>query len=284
MEPVYTTNLGSLFQADCLDWFPTIPDTSVDLVFADPPFNLQKDYGTSISDDLAKEEYLAWCEAWIKEGVRVLRPGGAFYLYNLPKWNIELGHFLNAADMMFRHWIAIDIKFSLPIQGQLYPSHYSLLYYTRGKPRTFARPRLPIPKCRHCGGDVKDYGGHRNKLHPEGINLTDVWNDIPPVRHRGTKNRGANQLSEKLLRRILEISSQPGDVVLDPFGGSGTTFAVAEDMHRHWLGCELGDVGPTVRRLSGEEAKYEAPRRGDAGKGMSLAAKVPRRQGTCRPN
>lgn len=69
------------------------------------------------------------------------------------------------------------------------------------------------------------------KLNPEGLNLTDVWADIPPVRHRTTKTRAANELSIKLLRRVLEISSEPGDVVLDPFGG-GTTYAAAEEMGR----------------------------------------------------
>lgn len=266
MEPAFTTDYGRLYQGDCLQILPTIEDESVDLIFADPPFNLGKDYGKGISDSMVAEEYLAWCEAWIKEGVRTLAPGGSFFLYNIPKWNVELGHFLNNAGMMFRHWITIDIKFSLPIAGKLYPAHYSLLYYSKGKPKTFSRPRIPIAVCRHCGGDIKDYGGHRGKLHPDGINLSDVWSDIPPVRHRGTKRRGANELSPKLLRRVLSIASEVGDTVLDPFGGSGTTFAVAEEMHRHWIGSEIGDIDPIVRRLTGQVAEFEAPNRGDAGK------------------
>ena len=169
---------------------------------------------------------------------------------------------------MFRHWVAVDIKYSLPIPGRLYPSHYSMLYYTKGKPKSFHRPRVPIPICRHCGGDIKDYGGHRNKLHPDGLNLTDVWTDIPPVRHRKTKRRGANELSIKLLRRVLEIASEPGDLVLDPFGGGGSIYAAAEEMHRHWLGVELGDCEPIIRRLRGEEPVVASPGRGDAGKGF----------------
>lgn len=255
-----------------MELMPLVRDESVDLVFVDPPFNLGKDYGKGVNDSLKDEEYLSWCEAWLKECVRVLKPGGALYSFNIPRWNVELGHFLNGAAMLFRHWIAIDIKYSLPIQGKLYPSHYSLLYYTKGKPKIFTRPRLPIPVCRHCGGDIKDYGGHRKKLHPGGINLTDVWYDIPPVRHQGTKRRGANELSERLLSRVLEISSEPGDLVLDPFGGSGTTYAVAEKMHRHWWGCELGDVDPIVRRLTGEEARVQPKNKGDAGKGMRRKA------------
>ena len=269
MPPILQTGLGQLYQGDCLEWLPTLADESVDLVFADPPFNLNKDYGAGVSDRLKDTAYLDWCAAWIKECARVTKPGGAVWTYNLPKWNMEVGHHLGAAGMMFRHWVAVDIKMGLPIRGKLYPAHYSLLYYTKGKPKTFTRPRLPIDVCRHCGGDIKDYGGHRNKLHPDGINLSDVWTDIAPVRHRGQKHRGANQLSEKMLERVLTISSEPGDLMIDPFGGSGTTFAVAERMHRHWAGCELGDADPLVRRLTGLDPQYAPPGHGDAGKGSN---------------
>lgn len=274
MEPMFETDLGRLYKADCLDILPALEGSSVDLVFADPPFNLNKDYGEGVKDSMTEEGYLSWCRRWIAESVRLLKPGGAFFLWNLPKWNVELGHYLNEEGMMFRHWIAVDIKYSLPIPGRLYPSHYSLLYYTKGKPKFFNRPRVPIPVCRHCGGDIKDYGGHRNKLNPEGLNLTDVWTDIPPVRHRSSKKRGANELSIKLLKRVLEIASEPGDLVLDPFGGSGTTYAAAEEMHRHWIGVELGDCGPIVRRLRGEEAGVGSPGRGDAAKGMTRARRL----------
>lgn len=266
---VYETNLGRLYQADCLEVMADLESDSIDLIFADPPFNLGKDYGKGINDSLAGHEYLEWCEKWIAAGVRLLKDGGAFYLFNIPRWNVELAHILSQQGMLFRHWIAIDIKYSLPIPGRLYPSHYSLIYYTKGKPRYFNRPRVPIPVCRHCGGDIKDYGGHRNKLNPEGLNLTDVWYDIPPVRHNSTKRRGANELSIKLLRRVLEISTEPGDMVFDPFGGSGTTYAAAEEMHRHWIGVELGDCEPIIKRLKGESASVVSPGRGDAAKGMT---------------
>lgn len=268
-QPVFETELGRLYKADCLEILGGMRDAEVDLVFADPPFNLGKDYGEGVDDSLAEEEYLAWCGRWIADCVRVLKHGGAFFLWNLPKWNVELGHRLNLEGMTFRHWIAVDIKYSLPIPKRLYPSHYSLLYYTKGKPKFFHRPRVPIPVCRHCGGDIKDYGGHRAKLHPDGLNLTDVWTDIPPVRHKKTKRRGANELSTKLLQRVLEIASEPGDLVLDPFGGSGTTYAAAEEMHRHWVGVELGDCDPIIRRLKGEEADVLSPGLGDAAKGIT---------------
>ncbi len=157
--------------------------------------------------------------------------------------------------MTFRHWIAINIKLSLPILGRLYPSHYSLLYYTKGKPKTFIKIRTPIEVCRHCGREIKDYGGHRGAMNPQGVNLTDVWNDITPVRHWKFKSRkrSANQLSTKLLERVVQMSTQECDIVLDPLGGSGTTYDVCERLERHWIGIELESCDVIVERLQNKD-------------------------------
>lgn len=251
LEPVFQTDRGRLYQCDCLEYLPTIPSDFVDLVFSDPPFNLRKNYGQLVDDDLAEEKYLQWSYQWLGELCRLLKPGGSLFVYNLPKWNIHYASFLSRS-LTFRHWIAINIKTTLPIPGRLYPSHYSLLYFTKGKPRVFNRPRVPIPTCRHCGGDIKDYGGHRKWLNPAGLNLTDVWDDIPPVRHQKYKSRTANELSVKLLQRVLEISTEKEDLVLDPFGGGGTTYYAAELMDRRWLGCEIEDCRPIIERLTSD--------------------------------
>jgi site-specific DNA-methyltransferase (adenine-specific) len=269
MKSLLKTQHGQLFQGDCLEVLATIENESIDAVFADPPFNLGKDYGKGVTDSLKDSEYLDWCSTWVKECCRIVAPGGTVWLYNLPKWNIEIGHMLNEAGLLFRHWVSISMTTSLPIAGKLYPSHYSLLYYTKGKPKHFERPRIPIATCRHCGGEIKDYGGHRKKMHPDGVNVSDVWTDIPPVRHRKTKHRGANALSEKMLERVLSISTTEGDLIVDPFGGSGTTYAVAERMHRNWIGMELGDCRPIIARLTdGEKIEGFMPNRGDSGKGV----------------
>jgi site-specific DNA-methyltransferase (adenine-specific) len=186
ITPVYASSLGALFSADCMAVLPKIKDEVVDTVFADPPFNLGKEYGESCNDLKPEEEYLKWCKAWVAECVRTIKPGGAFFLYNLPKWNIPLGAYLSELGMDFRHWIAVEISACLPIPGRLHPSHYSLLYYTKGKPKTFRRVRTPIQTCRHCGGEVKDYGGHRGAMNPNGVTLKDVWTDIPRFQRKSS--------------------------------------------------------------------------------------------------
>jgi DNA modification methylase len=259
LEPRYATRRGVLFEGDCLDYLPRLKSGFVHTVFADPPFNLGKRYGNRSVDSRTDDEYVEWCQSWLRECVRVLAPGGALFVYNLPKWNLLLGAYLmSIPGMQFRHSIAIEMKSCLPIPGRLYPAHYSLLYFTNGKPKTFRKIRTPIETCRHCGGEIRDYGGHRGAMNPLGVNLKDVWTDIPPVRHWKFKSRErrANALSTKILDRVVEMTTQAGDIVLDPFGGSGTTYAVCESRDRYWIGIELDFCEEIVERLSGGKLKH----------------------------
>jgi site-specific DNA-methyltransferase (adenine-specific) len=110
---------------------------------------------------------------------------------------------------------------------------------------------------------VKDYGGHRGAMNPDGVNLKDVWTDIPPVRHWKfkSKERRANALSTKILDRVVEMSTMPGEIVLDPFGGSGTTFAVCEKKNRRWVGVEIDFAGEIAERL--ESGEIHSHKNGD---------------------
>lgn len=237
-------------QMDCVEFLDGLPAGSVDLLFADPPFNVGKDYGHDIDD--RRSDYFAWCAEWIGAGARALSEGGAFWQFNIPRNNVHIGKLMADAGLEFRHAVAVDWTASAPTSDRLLPRHQSLLYFTKGKPRTFTRPRIPIPACRHCGGDIKDYGGKRKTMHPDGIAVGDVWSDIFPVMHLKDKHREANQLPERLLERVLTISSGPGDLVVDPFVGSGTTAAVATRMGRRFVGADIGDVTAARDRLAEE--------------------------------
>ncbi len=254
MKQVFSTDLGKLYQADCLDLLGSVESGAVDMFFADPPFNLGKDYGKNGHDSRGEEEYLSWSRQWIAEAVRVLAPGGALFLYNLPKWLMAYGAYLSSLPALtFKHWIAIAKPTSLPIPKRLSPSHYGLLYYIKGaKPRVFDRDavRVPVRTCRHCGGDIKDYGGHKKYLNPKGLNLSDVWDDIPPVRHRKYKKRPANELAPIILERVIRLSTRKGDLVCDPFVGGGATAVVAEKLNRRWIVGDLNDCEPATARLS----------------------------------
>lgn len=254
---IFSTSYGTMYQGDCLSLMQTMDKESVDLIFADPPFNLNKIYESGINDLRDENEYLAWTERWVLKCIDLLKDGGSIFIWNLPKWNSYIASILNQY-LTFRHWIAVDIKFSLPIKNKLYPSHYSLLYYVKGdKPKAFNEQRIPLENCRHCGGDIRDYGGYKDKLNINGINLTDVWYDIPPVRHSKYKNRDSNELSLKLLERVISMASNEGDTVFDPFGGSGTTYIVAEILKRKWIGIEIGDVSLIQKRFEDIDTQKE---------------------------
>jgi site-specific DNA-methyltransferase (adenine-specific) len=96
---------------------------------------------------------------------------------------------------------------------------------------------------------------------PDGEDLTDVWPDIFPVRHEKYKSPGykPNALSTKVLDRVVEMSTRPGDLVLDPFGGSGTSYSVCEKLGRRWIGIEIQSTQAIIDRLSGrvEVAHHE---------------------------
>lgn len=253
-QPVLTTDLGTLYEADCLSVMGGIESETINLIFADPPFNLAKDYPSGMDDALKDEEYLEWSIRWLDECCRILRFGGSLFVYNLPRWNFRYGEYLTRR-LTFRHAVSIKMAYSLPIQGRLYPAHYSMLYLCKGsKPATFKPDRLAMETCPKCFGDLVDYGGYKAKMNPLGVNLMDVWTDIPPVRHSKYKKRkGSNELSLKLLDRVIEMASNPGDIVFDPFGGSGTTYAAAEAKGRRWIGCELGPTEQIIGRLQNVE-------------------------------
>ena len=246
----FETKFGQLYQGDCVAFLKSIPDETFDCIFADPPFNLRKNYEGSKSDDVPDEYYIEWTRQWLDLCIKKLKPGGAIFVYNIPKWSIYIADYLNS-QLTFKNWIAVDITASMPIPNKLYPSHYSLLYFIKGdKPNHFAPPRTPIKTCVRCGQEQNDYGGYKNKMNPSGLNLRDVWTDIPPVRHSKYKNRDANELSIRLLDRVLDIATKEGDLVFDPFGGSGTTYVVAEIKGRRWIGTELGDCSAISKRFA----------------------------------
>lgn len=252
-EPFFTTSRGIRYDTDCLEVLGEMKSGTIDTVFADPPFNIGKDYKNGYNDKVRHTDYLTWCRQWILECCRVVKPGGAFFLYATPELAVQFASIMGEA-LNFRHWIALSMKGTYPRGKKLYPAHYALLYYTRGIPKTFNKLRLPIETCRHCGGEIKNYGGHRNKMHPEGVNLTDFWPDTSPNRHKKFKVRpGVNELKLIIPERALLISTEPGDIVLDPFGGGGSTYQAAEKHQRNWIGTELYDSEHIRTRI---EAHY----------------------------
>jgi len=242
-----------------------------DLAFADPPYNLAKNY-SAYSDLHTEEDYIAWCNKWLDLMCDVLRPGGALFVLNIPKWAVYHADFLNGR-MEFRNWIVWN-ALSTP-SGKLLPAHYALLYYTKpggvptlpGTPVTIESREYCLRAA--CVNRRKRAGDDRKEL------LTDVWHDIHRIKHIRDRDPHPCQLPIPLMQRIIEMATLPGDLVFDPFGGAGTTAIAARISGRHFV---ISDIDPMYRaiaernlknigrRASGEEVLMRrSVRRPDAG-------------------
>jgi site-specific DNA-methyltransferase (adenine-specific) len=153
-------------------------------------------------------------------------------------WALRVGSFLDH-DLLFRHWIAISMKNGFARGRRLYPAHYALLMFSKGEPTKFLRPKLRPKTCRHCGKLLKDYGGYTTIITTKGVNLTDVWDDLSPVRHKTKKTRGANELPPLLFQRLFQISGSDGELFVDPFAGSGTGVVEALRAKMRFACCDL---------------------------------------------
>ena len=229
--------LNQILTGDCLELFCDIPNDTVDMAFADPPFNLKKGYG-SYRDDLALKEYLTWCEKWIFEMVRITKPSGSIFLHNIPKWLTYYCTFLNQYAE-FKHWISWEAP-TAPMGKTLQPAHYGILFYAKDrKALKFYEIRAPHKRNRRSKFLLKDYGGKKDKLHPFGSLLSDVWTDIHRIRHTKYRDEHPCQLPVHLLERLILMSTDEDDIVFDPFMGTGTTAVAAKRLGRNYIGFEL---------------------------------------------
>jgi len=230
---------NKIILGDCLEIMKDIPDDSVDITFADPPFNLKKKYN-HYEDTKEKEEYLEWCNKWISEMVRITKISGSIFVHNIPRWLSHFAEHLNRIAF-FRHWISWDSG-GAPMGKTLLPNHYGILYYTKSKSYKdfkFYDIRYPHPRCRLCKEFLKDYGGKKDQAHGFGPLLSDVWSDIHRIRHKKRRDEHPCQLPVPLLERLVLMSTDEGDIVFDPFVGTGTTAVAAKRLGRKYIGIDI---------------------------------------------
>lgn len=245
--------VNNVHNIDCIELMRSMRSGSVNIVFADPPFNLNKKY-SSYRDNLPFEEYLNWTQAWIAEACRILKPDGSILVYNIPKLLIHTAQILNE-HAVFRHWIAWNSN-GQPLGKTLQPAHYGILFYTKNKSSKFFDVRAPHKTCRVCKNYLKDYGGKEHLRHPFGYQVSDVWDDIHRVRHNSKRiDAHPCQLPVHLLERIILMTTDENDIVFDPFCGGGSAAVAAKQMGRRYIGAEIDKYYCDVSRNKFNEAK-----------------------------
>jgi site-specific DNA-methyltransferase (adenine-specific) len=290
-------DLDRLHHQDCIAGMHAIPDGAVDLAFADPPFNIGYEYDV-YDDRTDAEQYLEWTVAWGRAVQRVLKPTGTFWLAIGDEYAAELKLiFQKELGFTCRSWVIWYYTFGVNCTKKFSRSHAHLFHFVKDRKRfTFNNKDIRVPSARQLVyADARaDEAGRlpddtwilRPQDLPDGFQPEeDTWYFS---RVCGTFKERAGwhgcQMPEQLLGRIIRACSNPGEVVLDPFAGSGTTLVVAKKLGRKWIGFELSpryaaqaqarlDAASVGQPLEGaEEPKVSAPatprhrkRKGDNG-------------------
>lgn len=225
---------------DCLDAMSAISDKSIDLVVADPPYNLGKDYGNK-SDSQGKEEYLKFTQKWLSEATRVLKPSGSIYVF----MGFRYISYLYVAmedefSLYFQNWISWHYTQGVGKKKGFSPRHDDILLFSKSKNPKFNLDDIRVPQ--------KFYRSVNNM---RGANPGDVWQFSHVHYCQESRTEHPTQKPEGLMERMVLASSDPGDWVLDPFAGSGSTLRVCQQLGRRSIGIEVNPeyVGIIQSRL-----------------------------------
>jgi site-specific DNA-methyltransferase (adenine-specific) len=246
--------IDKVILGDAIEIMRKIPDNFVDMTFADPPFNLGKKYN-HYRDKKEVCEYIDWCKLWLKEMVRITKPTGSIFVHNIPKWLTYYAAYLNEIAY-FRHWIAWNAM-GAPLGKTLLPNHYGILWYTKEVNNfKFFDIRGQHPRCRKCNFILQDYGGKKDQMHPFGPLISDVWTDIHRIRHKKRRDEHPCQLPIPLLERLILMTTDEGDIVLDPFVGTGTTAIAAKRLGRKFI---VIDIDPQYTKITEKKLAKTEP-------------------------
>ena len=250
----YQHENGQLWQGDSVEWLKSLPDNSIDMIFADPPYNIRKaDWDTFES----QEEYIRFSMKWIEQAARALKPTGTLFICGFSEILADLKH---PASKYFKscRWIIWHYKNKANLGKDWGRSHESILHFRKTQNFTFNIDDVRIPYSEHTlkypshpQAKTSQYGNGKNNNHiwepnPIGAKPKDVL-EIPqdiievPTTCNGMheKTPHPTQKPEELLRKLILASSNVGDIIADPFCGSGTTAICSEQLQRKWKACDL---------------------------------------------
>jgi len=261
---------GFLYQGNSIDWLSSLNEGSVDLVFADPPYNINKADWDSFE---SQEKYIEWSIKWISQASRVLKKTGSMYICGFSEILADLKH---PASKYFKHcrWLIWHYKNKANLGSDWGRSHESIIHFRKSDSSKLNIDDIRTPYGAHTlkypshpQAETSAFGKGTNKQrdnwtpHPKGAKPKDVI-EIPTTSNgMEEKTPHPTQKPEELLRKFILASSSENELVIDPFSGSGTTIVVAEQLKRKWMGCDLSsqynqwaiDRIKNVRRMTKEE-------------------------------
>jgi DNA modification methylase len=265
---------NKVYQGDCIELLDRIEPGSIDLAFSDPPFNIGYKYDV-YHDERDSEEYIGWNRKWMSGVWKALKPNGTFWLAIGDEYAAEL-KVLAQRELGFtcRSWVIWYYTFGVNCKRAFSRSHTHLLHFVKdAKSFTFNAddPAVRVPSARQLV--YADSRADRSGRLPDNtwiLRPQDIPDSFRPEHDTWFFSRVAGtfkerqgfhgcQMPEQLLGRIIRCCSNPDEIVLDPFGGSGTTFAVAKKLGRQWLGFELSADYVAKIRSRIRDAEVGAP-------------------------
>ncbi len=226
--------LKRIICGDCIEVLGGVSKPFADLIFADPPFNIGYKYD-KYKDKLKKEKYIAWTKDWMTVCTKVLRPDGSFYIAIGDEYAADVKIIADELELVLRNWIVWHYTFGQQMKNKFARSHTHIFYFVKDKKNfTFNDYAVRIPSDRQLLYNDK-------RANPAGKMPDDVWNGYSRVCGTFKERLGWHpcQMPENLLKRIIAVSSNPSDCILDPFSGSGTTLAAAYQLGRNYVGIDI---------------------------------------------
>jgi len=239
---------GEIWVGDAIEWLRSLKSESVDLVFADPPYNIKKAEWDTFE---SQEQYARWSMQWIEQAARVLKSNGTLYVCGFSE---ILADIKLPASRYFKgcRWLVWHYKNKANLGSDWGRSHESILHFRKSSEFTFNTDDVRIPYGNHTlkypehpQAETSQYGkgnSHPGELwrpNPKGAKPRDVIEIPTTCNGMHEKTPHPTQKPEELLRKLLLATTNPGALVIDPFLGSGTTAVVSEQLRRKWKGCDL---------------------------------------------
>jgi len=255
IDPFFETSLGKLYNEGVIKFFKSLETSSAQLIFADPPYNIKKAEWDTFE---SQKKYVEWSMEWIKEAQRILEPQGSIYICGFSEILADIKW---AASSLFKgcKWLIWYYRNKANLSNDWGRSHESLLHFRKSKKNIFNVDdvrvsynlhTLKYPK--HPQAKTSQYGNGKTYVwtpNPKGAKPKDVF-EIPTLSNSSwEREKHPTQKPVELVKKCVLASSNPEGMVIDPFGGSGTTYAVAEAFNRKWLGSETnGEYCNIIRK------------------------------------
>lgn len=221
-------NSINIYHGDALELFKNIADNSINLIIADPPYNLGKNYGNN-HDFIEFDEYLSFSRNWLKEAYRVLNNNGTIYVFMGVRFISYLYDIMDRElNMFFNSWICWYYTQGMGKLKGFSPRHDDILMFNKTEKFNFNLDNIRIPQ---------KYYRSRNNM--RGANPGDVWKFSHIHYCNENRQNHPTQKPEGLIERMVLASSNEKDLILDPFAGSGTTLRVCQQLNRNCTGFEL---------------------------------------------